>query len=42
MVLMDDDRQRGQILPEAWGDLLWVFYVVMAVAVACPIYLLVT
>ena len=40
---MDDDSQRGQIPAEAWGRiLLWVLYVVIAVAVACPICLLVT
>ena len=43
MVLMDNDSQRGQIPAEAWGAiLLWVFYLVMAVAIACPIYLLIT
>jgi hypothetical protein len=42
-MLMDDDSQRGQIPPEAWGEILvWVFYIAMAVAVACPIYLLIT
>jgi len=40
---MGGDSQRGQIPPEGWGEiLLWVFYIAMAVAVACPIYLLVT
>jgi len=34
--------QRGQIPLEAWGAmLLWVFYVVVAAAVACAIYLVV-
>jgi hypothetical protein len=41
-VLMYDDNQRGQIPLEAWGEiLLWVFYVGLAAAVVCAIYLLV-
>ena len=36
---MDYDSQRGQIPLEAWGAmLLWAFYVVVAAAVACAIY----
>jgi hypothetical protein len=39
---MDDDSQRVQIPLEALGAiLLWVYYVGLAAAVACAIYLVV-